>query len=283
MLRETCPVCDNHLFMGYQNWHQFCKNCAYEKSSFSPQINQSIAHTWMNEEARQKAFKARVKNFKKLLKQLLLLKPQGGSLLEIGSSYGEFLKVAKGHFDILGLEPDKSIQSQPLGLPVRTGFFPNALNPDEKFDVIVFNDVIEHIPDIKNTLKTCYRHLNPEGLLLINLPTTTGFFYRLSKFSSCLGIPHFFERLWQKDLPSPHLHYFNFLNLSQVLQDEKFLIQTKGHLATLHLNGLYSRLSHVRKQNHGVCLMLYPLLILSLPLLKIFPKDIIYVIAKREP
>ncbi len=44
------------------------------------------------------------------------------------------------------------------GLPARKGYFPDALDKKEKFDVIVFNDVIEHIPNIEGALASCFQH-----------------------------------------------------------------------------------------------------------------------------
>lgn len=98
----------------------------------------------------------------------------------------------------------KSLRQENLrGLPVRPGYFPDALTPDESFDAIVFNDVIEHIPDIASALDACNARLSENGLLVLNLPNSRGFFYRLSKIFARLGWRNPFNRLWQKDLPSP--------------------------------------------------------------------------------
>lgn len=59
-------------------------------------------------------------------------------------------------------------------VPVRAGYFPDTLQQNEAFDVIVVNDVIDHIPKIGDALSACVARLNPEGLLVLNLPTSMG-------------------------------------------------------------------------------------------------------------
>lgn len=54
---------------------------------------------------------------------------------------------------------------------VHTGYFPDDLPPDEEpFDLICFNDVLEHIVDPWAVLRRCADHLNPEGRVLAAIP-----------------------------------------------------------------------------------------------------------------
>jgi SAM-dependent methyltransferase len=194
------------------------------------------------------------------------------------------LETAKKDFKVLGLEPDENVfnASSRRSLPVRMGYFPDALDESEKFDIIVFNDVIEHIPDMEHTLASCHQHLNKEGLLVLNLPSSNGVFYRLSKIFCRFGFPSFFERLWQKDLPSPHLHYFNLKNLTCLLKQNEFDVKNKGSLSTLRLAGLYTRISYTGNLNIMTRIFIYIAVVLVLPILKVLPSDIIYVIAKQS-
>jgi len=50
-------------------------------------------------------------------------------------------------------------------------------------------------------------------VLVLNLPTSGGSLYRVAKLLCRFGAKGFFERLWQRNLPSPHLHYFDDRNL----------------------------------------------------------------------
>lgn len=285
MPTEKCPICQGELSVGFRPWHFLCKTCGYEKANLHPTINSCSAHQLIDEHARETGLRElRVRNFKELLTNIVSLKPSGGRLLDVGCAHGWFLDIAKNDFDVLGLEPDKRIfeATSSRGLPVRMGYFPDALEENEKFDVIVFNDVIEHIPDIQRILSTCHQRLIKDGLIVLNLPSSRGMFYRLSKIFCRLGFAGFFERLWQKELPSPHLHYFNLPNLSTLLMNNGFNVRAKGSLPTLRLDGLFTRISYTGNLSLVARLIVYAGVALFLPILKILPSDIVYVVSTRK-
>jgi 2-polyprenyl-3-methyl-5-hydroxy-6-metoxy-1,4-benzoquinol methylase len=284
MLNEICPVCQSKLFTGYRSWHLLCQSCGYEKANLQPSINLHTAHQLIDEGARESGLQGlRISNFIKLLTDIKSLIPNAGRLLDVGCAHGWFLEVGQNDFEVLGLEPDKKVFDATIsrGLPVRMGYFPDALEENEKFDVIVFNDVFEHIPDIDHILASCHQRLNKNGLLVLNLPSSNGVFYKLSKIICRFGFYGFFERLWQKDLPSPHLHYFNPSNLIHLLKNKKFEPKYKGNLSTLRLNGLYTRIAYTGNHGTVACVFIYLIVALFLPILKILPSDIVYVISKR--
>jgi len=283
-MKENCPVCGGGLSAGYQSWHSVCQNCEYEKADFERNINSVFAHELIDEGARETGLHdLRVHNFKKLLARVRSLKGSGW-LLDVGCAHGWFLDVAKDDFNVLGVEPDKQVfdATSARGLPVRKGYFPDVLDSTEKFDVIVFNDVIEHIPDLTNVLEACRQHLNEDGLLVLNLPNGGGVLYRLAKFFCRIGFPTFFDRLWQKGLPSPHLHYFRLSNLVELLKQNGFDMQVNGELSTLHLHGLYTRISYTGGYGFITRNLIYLGVVLSLPVLSLLPSDIIYVISRRR-
>lgn len=285
MFSEICPVCKSALSAGYYSWHLQCKSCGYEKADLQPTINLHSAHQLLDENAREAGLRdLRISNFKKLLTSIKSLKPSRGRLLDVGCAHGWFLETVKNDFEVLGVEPDKNVfeATARRELPVRMGYFPDALDENEKFDVIVFNDVIEHIPDIERILNSCHQHLNMDGLLVLNLPNSDGIFYRLSKILCRLGYPGFFERMWQKGLPSPHLHYFNLANLIGLLNNNGFDVRIKGSLSTISLTGLYTRISYTGNLGIVARVFVYMSVALCLPILKILPSDIAYVISKRN-
>jgi len=165
---------------------------------------------------------------------------------------------------------------------MRLGFFPEVLSESDKFDVIVFNDVFEHIPEPNKVLKGCLAHLKPDGLLVLNLPSSTGIFYRISRLLALIGLESFFDRLWQKSLPSPHLHYFNLKNLNELLSKNGFKTVSSGRLSTLRLKGLFTRISYTGNQNIFVRIFIYFLIFLAIPAILLMPSDIIYSIARKR-
>jgi hypothetical protein len=133
-----------------------------------------------------------------------------------------------------------------------------------------------------SVLESCHKILNSNGLLVLNLPSSGGVFYRLSKILCRFGFLNAFERLWQKDFPSPHLHYFNSSNLASLLNQNGFDVKRNGSLSTLRLSGLYTRISYAGKTNILKRIAMYAGVVLLLPMLKILPGDIIYTISSRS-
>jgi len=248
-------------------------------------INQESAYQELDEDVREAGLKfLRLQNFAAIMDVLRELKPDGGKLLDVGCAHGWFLEAASGHFEVLGLEPDEVVcnATKARGLNARLGYFPSHLADAETFDVIIFNDVFEHIPESRDTLQACYARLRPGGILVLNLPSSDGIFYKLAKMLKRVGVIGFFERLWQKDLPSPHLHYFNSRNISNLLAKQQFSLLAKGDLPTIRLSGLYARISYAGKQSRLVNLLIYCGVSLALPIIRWLPSDITYVVAQRQ-
>ena len=285
MQEKCCPVCSSRMSAGLADWHQECPKCSYESSDLKPAINESIAHKNIDEDSRENGLRTlRLANFSTLLQAIKKSGKDSGTLLDVGCAHGWFLNAAKENgFDVLGIEPDEQVFNATIqrGLPIRQGFFPEILSRDEQFDIIAFNDVFEHIPDLNGLLEECRHHLKSDGVLVLNLPSSKGVFYKLSRLLSKIGINGFFERLWQKYFPSPHLHYFNLENLNELLKNNGFESISSGRLSTLRMKGLFDRISYTGNHSLFVCLTVYFVAALALPVLYLMPSDIVYTIAKK--
>lgn len=284
-LGMTCIVCGNTKMAGLAGWHATCAACGYESAALSGAIN---AHSGpaVDEAEREAGLKAlRLENFRTIVawarRHLNAARPR---LLDVGSAHGWFLETAREQFDVLGVEPDAVVGARAAarGLPVRAGYFPDVLQEGERFDAIVFNDVIEHIPDIQSALAACHARLNDGGILILNLPSSRGFFYRLSKLIARLGWRGPFERLWQKDLPSPHVHYFNPRNLQQLVAGQGFVLAEAAELPALRARGLLERLRCAGNVPALSLYLQYAAIMAAIPVLRMFPSDIIVGIFKKK-
>lgn len=100
-----------------------------------------------------------------------------GSVLDIGSSEGNFLRLfeeSNPNWDITGIEPNPlfaEFSRREFNLQnIVTGSFPDSLNKDDKFDLIHTSHVFEHILNPHEFLSKCYKLLNKEGLIFIDIP-----------------------------------------------------------------------------------------------------------------
>jgi SAM-dependent methyltransferase len=105
--------------------------------------------------------------------------PDGiASLLDVGCGSGGFGGILRGRFGpglrLVGVEPmpEARALAEVAGFDqVVPGYFPDAIEPGEAFDCIVFNDVLEHMVDPWSALRDAHRHLTPGGTVVASLPS----------------------------------------------------------------------------------------------------------------
>jgi 2-polyprenyl-3-methyl-5-hydroxy-6-metoxy-1,4-benzoquinol methylase len=130
-----------------------------------------ISHTDSKKTFFDKIYQA-VKNH--TLKQKLLLlnsfKSGSKSVLDFGAGTGDFLKICKNNnWQVLGIEPSAEAREN----AVKKGIYlkENLLDiTNQKFDVITLWHVLEHVENLKNTIKVLKSLLQPEGRIVVAVP-----------------------------------------------------------------------------------------------------------------
>jgi SAM-dependent methyltransferase len=238
------------------DWAARCPECGTWASSLEPAINVQTTHvttaTEIDAAARVVGLEQlRRENFRRVLDRIGRLEPLSGMrLLDIGSAHGWFLEEAAARgAHATGIEPDDDVAAGPLGrgLDVRSGYFPDVVAESETFDVVTFNDVLEHIPNVRETLDACARVLRPGGVISINIPSADGLGYRVAGAAARMGIRGPLERFWQHGLPSPHCHYFTRASLARLLVDSGFAVEEVGALSSISRRGLWDRVHTFRR------------------------------------
>ena len=266
---DRCIVCSSN-FKKINEFVYKCHNCLFYKSTLKPGFGREI----------EGIDEVRINNFKKIIS---LIKHQEGNkklrILEIGSGNGFFVKECQNqNINITGSEADneqfeklkkKFSNIKKISLPLKNDF-----NEFNKFDYIVFNDVFEHLENLNLVLDQLKKFLNINGKIIINLPSSGGLIFKFSEFISKFGVNNFYNRLWQKDLSSPHLSYFNNSNLKMLLENSGYNLVYSGNLNTVSKKGNFKRLNSTIS-NKLVCLILTSILVLFFYFQKILPKDII--------
>lgn len=255
----------------------FCKDAKFD-SAFESSINEKQREIGIKD--------LRMENFKQLCNKLKRYIKDDSIGLEVGCAYGWFLEEINADLNTVcyGIEPEKAVipKLENKKYKIYEGFFPDDLpSENKKYDYIVFNDVFEHLPNCQNIMDGCKKLLNDDGYIIINLPLSTGIFYKIASIFNKFGRSKELNRLWQFDFHSPHLYYFNKKSIGILAQKNGFEIEDFFKLETLDSKNIYSRIAtdkfekFVRLKAH--------LLRLSLPIINRMSPDIgVFILKKTD-
>lgn len=277
-----CALCGGAWLSHRRAWVRRCADCGVLRSDLPVTIG---AGSGIDEAQREAGLETlRRINNGRLLDRLAGLAGRGRALLDVGCGPGFLLKDAAEHgFKAQGVEPDSDVvaAASAQGAPVRQGFFPQALAADERFDVIVFNDVLEHIADIPAALEASAAHLTADGLLCVNCPDRRGLFYRVADLADATGLSGALERLWQVGLPSPHLWYLTPSALERAAARAGLQPVAAVRLKTVAMSGLWRRIRYVKTQPLGLSLAAFVFALMTQPLARLLPADASATIFRR--
>ena len=285
--KEKCVNCNAQLEKNITDWLYKCKECGLESSLlYNDEINGKDPIGW-TESANDFLEELREHNAKSILEELSAhTKLNSKKLLDIGCAAGWFLGVAKNyHMNVIGVEPEKNIAEKGInkGLDIRTVVFPDETLNNEKFDLITFNDVFEHIKQPDKMLEQVNAQLDKNGYLILNLPSSNGFIYKMSCLLARLSYVSPLERLWQKGYFSPHLYYYSHENLAELVQKKGFKLISKNRLDVIQIKGLWSRINHNKSMNVGIAAIVYCSIVITYPVLKyLLPSDIMFHIYQKS-
>ena len=133
--------------------------------------------------------------------------PKDAKILDVGCAFGGLLNELKkeGYMNLTGLEPSEkncNYAEKMYSITVQKGNWGNKMpiSEDEKFDLIIFSAVLEHLLDFKSDIQRCKKYLNKDGYIHIVVPDVELFAER--------------EDLYQ-EFSTEHINYFDidFLNL----------------------------------------------------------------------
>ena len=275
-MKDLCLICSGSVKKMNCYSHQ-CEVCGFYFSNLSSGFGQDV----------KGLENLRKQNFKKILRIILNLndKPK---ILEIGSGDGYFIEECID-LNILIYGSEASLDSLKK---LRNKFknkakiyklsLPESIikKTKSKFDFIIFNDVFEHLDDLDKVINTSKLALKKEGIIIINSPTSDGIIFQVSSFLMKLGFKKFYDRLWQKNMNSPHLSYFNKKNLSLLFSRHNFYELQSGNLNsldannTLRFNNLYN--STFKRIIFSMLCFLFVFF------QKILPKDIMFIFFKNK-
>lgn len=158
-----------------------------------------------------------------------------GSLLDVGASFGHFLKAVSGGCDAWGCELSPAAVAwsrEHFGVRNQVGSV-YVLPPELQgpFQAITCWDVLEHLEHPRQALAEVRRHLDVGGWLFLSTPDAG------STIARVLG------RRWHYLDPIQHLNLFSGRNLQRLLEQTGFRVAGQVHLGHRYrINYIINRL-----------------------------------------
>lgn len=165
---------------------------------------------------------------------------QGGRLLDIGcGDGGAILHLQKRGWSVHGIDFDPGAveAARRRGIAVDLGDVAERSYPGASFDVVTLNHALEHLVDVRKTLREVLRILRPGGQILIVTPNAASWLSR--RYGSD----------WQGLEPPRHLQIFTPRALCQLVSDAGFSKVTAETTAR-SANGVARAAWKFRKDGH---------------------------------
>lgn len=237
---DRCISCDSSqiLVACSQNHFARCDACGLIFDNPRPEWSEIVTFyskhdkydDWLREEAGRDALWTRRL---RMLRRFV----SSGRLLDVGAGIGQFLAYAKKYFDVYGTEISPiacEIASKKYGIALERGTLED-LEFSESYDVLTMIHVLEHVPRPAETLKKCFRLLNPGGVLYIAVPNDIdSWFACRNRFLRKMGLKKY-RPLGETGLPALtlggseiHLSHFSEQILRTVLQGVGFRVLATG-------------------------------------------------------
>jgi SAM-dependent methyltransferase len=171
--------------------------------------------------------------FRRNLLEIARHRPPPGRLLDVGCGPGLLLEeaVALG-WTAVGVEPSAWAveEGRRRGLEILQGTTDTVDLEARSFDVVVANDVVEHVPDPLAFGRRLHELLKPGGVVYLCTPDVSS------------AVARVLRRWWWSVLPG-HLFYFSPTTLARVLETSGFRVLASGrHPKTFSLEYYAGRL-----------------------------------------
>jgi len=170
-------------------------------------------------------------NRKRIINQNL---KNNSKILEIGSGIGLMGSFIKNKFPesyYTGIEIDEKIseKARSFGLNIKNGDFTIMESINEKFDVVLMWEVLEHIQDLKKCVDLIAKRLDTNGLFIFSVPN----YDKRANYKNK-------EDCIYQDGPPIHLNFFREQSINKIFNSQEFEILSckKKKLPYLNLKSI---------------------------------------------
>lgn len=276
IMAAECPICTSPMRPGKHPWLSVCTECRFLQAEAPPSAPVGAVAEDLRREALEDPRKAVAQETLDLLEPIRRRAAQPPRLLDVGCGHGWFVAAAAERgWNARGIEPDADLATAAAerGLTVACASFPAGVSGEDRYDVVSFNDVLEHLDDVRGALSRAADLLTPGGVVVVSLPWSTGALYRLANALDSLGWHGPFDRLWQRRFPSPHLSYFTSPQVDALARSLGFRVSHRRHFPAVRAKGLWARVGYDSGASLPVRAVQYAGVLALVPLLRVLPRD----------
>lgn len=162
--------------------------------------------------------------------ELVLIKNLiGGDAVQLGlgdgfvaanlAKYYSRLVVVEGSEEVIRSNYDKN-----AGYTVVHSMFEDY-QPEQKFDIVLGNHVLEHVDHPVAVLKTVNKWMKPAGRAIFTVPNATSLHRRIGVEMGLLGVLHEFN---QQDIELGHQRVYNSYQFTQDIREAGYTILESG-------------------------------------------------------
>jgi methionine biosynthesis protein MetW len=149
--------------------------------------------------------------------------PAGAKVLDVGCGSGVLAKVLEdaSGAEFLGIEPDatRAARAVARGLKVRVGYLTaETVREIGLFDIVLFADVLEHLPNPQSMLLVARQALKPGGAVIVSVPNVAHWSVRL-----CL-VRGLFQYQIEGIMDATHLRWFTADSIRALLVSSGFRV-----------------------------------------------------------
>ena len=215
---NSCPICGHAKSSSVSYYSEYflvkCNSCKFVYSEQKP-TQQELDEVYNNYDYSTEDSSLTSASMKKHIDICKYIMSLGkiSSVLDVGCGKGAWLNIFKEFgCDTFGTEYNddlKTFASSVGHIMLDGGLFP-IVRKDQKFDLIIFTEVIEHIQNPNEVLSHFNNILSNEGLIFITTPN----------FSAIER--HFLRGKWKNVMYPEHLSYYTPATLNSVLNKNGF-------------------------------------------------------------
>lgn len=232
---QECPVCGNNTFAPFLSCVDYlvsqktfavqeCLSCGFRLTNSRPSADeigqyyksdQYISHNDAGGGLMSSVYRGvRSYTLRQKLRLINRLNNGPGRLLDVGCGTGAFLEICQqGGWAVTGMEPDadaRQVSETKINGKIASNL--NSVPVNNSFDVVTLWHVLEHVPNLTNTISLLHSLTTTDGTVLIAVPNSNSY-----------DAQHYKQHWAAYDVPR-HLHHFTPATIEPLFKKHGFVL-----------------------------------------------------------